>query len=244
MGVPLINLAIADDHTLFRKVLSEYLSSQKNIRVNIHAADASDLLNKLKSSATDIIILDLFTPGMNVFDVIKIITEEFPFLKIIMLSMCQDLNVISSLLDLGINAYISKNDDPVDLIQAISAVADNRIYRNYLFTEALFSSKENYMNRKANNAPELDEREKKVIQRLWEEMTNREIAKEFYLSIRSVEKIRQDLKGKLGFKSIAGLFKYGLDRGIISAGESSGKYLNCDQSNAAKKVFQRRHTQE
>jgi DNA-binding NarL/FixJ family response regulator len=210
-----IDLALVDDHILFRQILSDFLS-QNNFNVTLQAANATELLDKLKDSQVDIILMDLFMPKLNSIDAIKIIRHEFPHKKLIVLSMCTDVKIVSGLLDLGINAYVSKSEEPKNLIQAIEATAEDKIFRNHLFTEALFLNKEIAEKKTSSKAITLDDREKQVIQLLWEEKSNKEIAEKLYLSIRTVEKIRQDLKEKLGFKSVAGLFRYALSQGLIS----------------------------
>jgi DNA-binding NarL/FixJ family response regulator len=217
MAPSIIRLALADDHTLFTRILSNYLSQQKNLKVILETGNASDLLLKLKETPVDVILLDLFMPKMNSIDAIKTINDDYPKIKIIVLSICTDLNIISNLLDIGIHAYLSKNEEPHKLVEAISSASQNRLYRNDLYTAALFLNKENSI-KKSDFAPKtiLNEREKQIIQLLWEEKSNKEISQRVFLSVRSVEKIRQDIKEKLEFKSIAGLFRYALEQGIIT----------------------------
>lgn len=212
-----IKLAVADDHTLFRKVLVDYLSQQKNIIIGMQAGDAMELLTKLKNTLSDVVLLDLFMPKSDPLNLIQTIQKEFPGIKIIVVSFCTDLSIISDILEMGVSAYVSKEEDPEALLQAITLAYENKIYRNFLFTEALYLSKEKKINKgiKKEHA-DFNEREKRIIQLLWEEKNNKEVAQELYLSIRSVEKIRQDMKEKLGVRSITGLFKYALNRGIIS----------------------------
>lgn len=211
-----INLAIVDDHTLFRKTLKNFLSEQKNLKVTIQAPGMLELFEKLKSSAVDVLLMDIFMPGLNGSDALFKIRSEYPDIKILVLSMSTDLDLVSDLLDSGIHGYISKAEEPDELIQAIQAVADSRIYRNRLFTEALYRNKQNSIQPFANGSGiVLSDREKKVLQLLWEEKSNKEIADELFLGVRSVEKIRQDMKEKTGSKSIVGLFKYAINKRII-----------------------------
>jgi len=121
------------------------------------------------------------------------------------------------LLDSGIHGYISKSEEPEELLQAIHAVADNRIYQNRIFTEALYRSKQNNISTFTDaSSGHLNEREKKILELIWEEKSNKEIADELFLGIRSVEKIRQDMKEKIGVKSTVGLLKYAIRKRIIA----------------------------
>jgi DNA-binding NarL/FixJ family response regulator len=211
-----INLALVDDHALFRRTLKFYLSDQTNLKVIIQASDMSELLNELKSASVDVLVMDLFMPGLCGSDAVKTIRSEFSEIRILVLSMSTDMDLISDLMDAGINGYISKSAEPDELMQAISAAAENRIYRNRLFTEALYWNKQNSIAACATGSVvRLHEREKRILQMIWDEKSNKEIADELFLGIRSVEKIRQDMKEKLGVKSTVGLLRYGINKKII-----------------------------
>lgn len=219
-----INLAIVDDHALFRSTLKNFLSEQPNIKVPVQASDIFDLLRKLKNVPADIILMDIFLPELYGSEALKVIRHEHPDIKILVLSMSTDLDLISELLDTGIHGYVSKTEEPDELIQAIKAIADNRIYRNRIFTEALYRKQNNIRTLSASERNDLNEREKRILQLIWEEKSNKEMAEELFLGVRSVEKIRQDIKEKLGIKSTVGLLKYAIRQRIISAGSHSSSH--------------------
>ncbi|HEX9513248.1 MAG TPA: response regulator transcription factor [Puia sp.] len=221
-----INIAIVDDHSLFRKTLKNYLSEHENLNVAIQAADMFDLFSKLKTSSIDILLMDIFMPQLNGNEALKTLRIEYSTMKILVLSMSTDIDLISDLLDAGIHGYISKADEPEELLQAIEAVAENRIYRNKLFTEALYWNKQNNIKSFGDGAEfSLNEREKKILQLIWEEKSNKEIADALFLGIRSVEKIRQDMKEKIGVKSTVGLLKYAINKKIIGIGTRSSNLI-------------------
>jgi len=219
MPIPPLTLAIVDDHALFRKILKNYLVGQHDLRVAVQASDMIDLMEQLKVSAVDLLLMDLFMPGLHGSEAVKVIRSEYPELKILILSMSDDVNLISDLLDSGIHGYIPKSNDPEELIMAIRTVCENRIFRNGPFTEALYWKVQN--ERQTYN-PEssftLSDREKKIIMLIWEEKSNKEIADQLFLGVRSVEKIRQDLKEKIGVKSTVGLLKYAITNKIVDMG--------------------------
>jgi DNA-binding NarL/FixJ family response regulator len=215
MPIRPVKLAVVDDHILFRKTLSNYLSDQDNMDVIIQSGGISELFPKLKGSRVDVLLLDVFMPNCNGCDAIEMIRREFPAVKILILSMSSDMDMISDLLEAGIHGYISKSDEPENLLQAIIAASEGRIYRNRLFTEALYWNKQNTIKTFSPVNPSLSDREKKILQLLWEEKSNKEIADELFLGIRSIEKIRQDIKEKIGAKSTVGLIKYAIQEKII-----------------------------
>ena len=216
-----INLAIVDDHALFRKTLKNYLAEQKEINVIIQASDIHELAGKLKHFSIDVLVMDLCMPGTCGSEAVKIIRDAYPTIKVLILSMNSDVEVLCDLLDSGIHGYLSKSDGPDELLQAIQAVAEGRIYRNRIFTDALYRCKQHKQHRISTPGQAavvaLNEREIKVIQLIWEEKSNREMANELFLSVKSVEKIRQELKEKIGVRSTVGLLKYAISNKIIGA---------------------------
>jgi DNA-binding NarL/FixJ family response regulator len=206
-----INLAIVIVHSIFRKVLKNYLSEQKNINVVINTSNSKELLNNFKHFPVDVLLIDITTFKSN--DLVTNLINDYPETKVLVFSDISDIKLLDTL-PVEIHGYISSADDPDDLLQAITSVSNNVIHRNKLYTEVLYLNQQNYLRNGPFNI-NLNERERKIIQLLWEEKSNKEIADLFYLSIRSVEKIRQDLKDKLNVKSTIGMFKYALKEKII-----------------------------
>jgi DNA-binding NarL/FixJ family response regulator len=212
----LISLAILDDYRLFRKVLKNYLMDQPGFNIVADAADFPDLILKLNNGGCEIVLIEINLAGQIEASTIELLKQQWAGLKIIVLSACTDLQVVSDFIDLGIHAYISKSDDPEELVRAIKAVAENRLYHNQIFTDALYYSRQSPgKDRIKKTTVYLSEREKKIIQLLWEEKSNKEIARDVFLSVRTIEKIRQEMKEKLGIKSTIGIFKYAINQKII-----------------------------
>jgi DNA-binding NarL/FixJ family response regulator len=206
---------MVDDHLLFRKTLRSFLLEQKDLIVVVQSSNLFDLRKELKTNSVDLLIMDLFMPSPSGREAIVSLREEYPAVKILVLSMYTDMEMISELQDCGIHGFISKSDEPEELLQAIRAIADNRLYRNKLFTEALYCKQNTVSELRSGSQPVLNEREKKILQLIWEEKSNKEIADELFLGVRSVEKIRQDMKEKIGVKSTVGLLKYAIRKKII-----------------------------
>jgi len=222
MATDRILIAIVDDHTLFRKTLKNFLSEQQNLSVVIQAPDISELLYKLKICTIDVLLMDIFMPQSNAMDALKVIRAEYSNIKILIVSMCVDMELISDLLEAGVHGYISKGDEPEELLQAIETVAHNRIYRNRIFTEALYWNRQNNMQLPAEKRNvHLNERERRLLELIWQEKSNKEIADELFLGVRSVEKIRQDMKEKIGVRSTVGLLKYAISQKIIGNSHKS-----------------------
>ncbi|MBS1664509.1 MAG: response regulator transcription factor [Bacteroidetes bacterium] len=211
-----INLAIAEDHLLFRKVLKDFLSHQPNLRISFQASTLSEVLSELEHSPTDILLMDLSLSDSHGAETAVTVRSKYPDIKILVLSASTDMGLISELLDIGVYGYIFKGEEPESLLHAIQATSENRIYKSSLLTEALYWSKRHQGKGGVFDSPvSLNERERKMLQLIWEEKSNQEIAKELFLGIRSIEKIRQDMKEKIGVKSTVGLLKYAIGKKIV-----------------------------
>ncbi|MBC9913416.1 response regulator [Chitinophaga varians] len=214
MPAEIVNVALFDSAVLFRRILRNYLCDQKGVNVIAHASALPELFDKLDAFTTDILIIDIFKHPLDGLQILKTIRVRYPELRILVMSDTTDIHLISDLLDLGIYGFIAKTDEPEDLLLAIVTISNNRIFCSKLLTEALYRNKLRDISTQRHTII-LSEREQQVLQLLWEEKSNKEIADELYLSIRSIEKIRQDMKEKLGVKSIVGLLKYGIHQKII-----------------------------
>jgi DNA-binding NarL/FixJ family response regulator len=211
-----INLAILDDHLLFTRILKNFITEQKNMNVVIQCSNLQDLLKKLTDYQVHVLLMELFLPHPSGAEAVKIVKNKFPHVKILILTRCTDMSLLNDLLEAGIYGIVSKNDEPEELINAISSLSEEKLYRNKIFTEVLYWSKQkNIILQPDTEHIRLDNRENEILQMLWQEKSNREIANHLYLSVRSVEKIRQNLKEKLGVKSTIGLLKFGIDKKII-----------------------------
>lgn len=227
------NIAIVDEHVLFRRIIKDYLTDQGNIQVVIQASDVSELLNKLKGMDVDVLLMNILRPEVNGSDIIKMIRSEYPDIKMLVLSVTTDLDLVSELLDSGIYGYIAKSATPEDLLQAVQTISNGNIYRNKLFTEALYWNKQNDLRSYAyisDASPVLSDREKRILQLIWEEKSNKEIADDLFLGVKSVEKIRQDMKEKIGAKSTIGMLKYAISQKIVPQRECGQYALNCARS--------------
>ena len=210
-----INIGITDDHTLFRMALTDYLSRQQQLNIVIQTSSYEELILHLKDKRIDVLLLDIYMQTLNGDEALKIIREQYPDIKVIVLSMCIDMNILNEMLNIGVHGLISKADEPEKLLEAIAWVAGERIFRNKLFTEVLYWSKQYDIESAKKTKVNLNDREKEIILMIWEEKSNKEISEHLFIGVRSIEKIRQDIKEKLGVKTTVAVLKYALKEGII-----------------------------
>jgi len=210
-----INVALVDHHSLFRKTLSDFLCRQQKINVSFEAPNLNMFLEHIDHLPIDLLVCDLYIPNTDIESLLKIIKQKKPNLRILILYASTDIDKVEGLLKIGIHGFVSKVDDAERLIYAIEIVSSNNIYQTQFFTEALYREREKLL-RNETEKVKLNERDIKVLELLWDEKSNKEIADEIFLSVRSVEKIRQDIKDRIGAKSTIGIFKYALSRRILT----------------------------
>lgn len=210
-------LCIADDHTIFRKALKEVISNKDGVEVVFDAENGEELLKKLPEHEIDIVLTDLSMPVKSGREVISFVKENYPEIKIIVISACQELAIINSVLEMGIHAYISKTADVSELWDAIEQVKSNKLYENKLLKQTLYwqahqrlTQNDTYRQIRYNTTHQ------KLLELLWQEKSTQEIAHELFMSVSSIEKLKQQLKEKIGAKSTIGLIKYALHKKLIS----------------------------
>lgn len=212
-----VNLVILDRSVLFVKTLKNYFSDKAPVITVIQSPDKDHLSAQLKQYPVDVLLIDIQMP--DVVDIVCTVRREYAMIKVLLLGMYTDMKYMAALLDLGIYGVISKADDPEDLFRAVISVKDHHVYRNKLFTDLLYERTLKEGSRgKTEHMISLNDREKRLLQLLWEEKSNKEIAQSLYISVRTVEKAKQTIKDKLGIKSTVGILKYAIKNKIISSG--------------------------
>jgi len=216
-----IKVAIADDHALFRTGVKTSLSQRKDIQMVAEAENGMQLLNLLKHIQPDVILLDISMPIMDGLTTLPEIKRLYPQIKVIMLSMHNDHSVISRMMEIGANSYLTKESDSETIYQAIKSCYQQEFFFNELTNKALLSGLRTKRTND-NNTPhdvQLTEKEITILKLMCEEKSTKEIADIVDLSPRTVEAIRDKLKTKTGTKSMAGLVLYAVKAGLVDQAE-------------------------
>ena len=212
-----IKVAIADDHVLFRAGVKTALSIHKDIKMIAEADNGMQLLTVLKHVQPDVILLDIQMPILDGIGTLPEIKRLYPQIKVIMLTMHNDHSMISKLMELGANSYLTKNSDSEIIYQAVKTVHEEEYYFNQLTNKALIDGLR--VKRQAEASlpvdAKLNDKEIAILRMICEEKSTKEIADLVDFSPRTVEAIRDKLKVKTGAKSLAGLVMYAVKSGII-----------------------------
>lgn len=213
----MIKVAIVDDHKLFREGVHFLIEQMYDIELVFEASNGNELLTKLESIPTDVLLLDLDMPDMDGIDALKILRPQYPDLGVIILTTYSDSKMIAYLMELGANSYLLKDTDPETLQQAIESV--NR--EGYFFTkdvsQAMLTGLKGQMRKKPTlkNNVSLTAREVEVLELICQEYTAKEIADKLFISPRTAEGHRRHLIEKLGVKNTAGLIVKAIKEGIV-----------------------------
>lgn len=218
IGEP-IKVIIADDHVLYRAGVKTALSAKKDVKVIAEADNGMHLLNLLKNIQADVILLDIQMPIMDGITALPEIKKLYPSIRIIMLTMMDDHSMITKLMEIGANSYLTKTSDSEIIYEAIKTCYEQEYYFNSLTNKALLTNlkqrndvtPQRLMQQEAN----LNEKEMLILKLMCEEKSTKEIADVVDLSPRTVEAIRDKLKVKTGAKSTAGLIMYAVKNNIL-----------------------------
>ena len=212
-----IKIIIADDYKIFREGLKVGLSADEGLEVIAEADNGEDLVKLLDAYTPDVILMDLEMPIMDGMEATKIVRKKYPTMKVLVVSMYEDDKFIIHLMENGANGYLLKNAEPDEIRRSIYAVHENGYYFNDLVNKALLKKLvlKNNFKPSFNQNIDLTEREQEVLKMICEEKTAAEIAKEIFLSPRSVEGIRQRLIEKIGVRNTAGLVMFAVKNGIV-----------------------------
>jgi len=214
-----IDLVITDDHKLFRKGLSSLLSDFEFIGNIYEASNGIELLELLQSvdSKPDIILLDLQMPEMDGIAANKELKKIFPDIKVIILTMEDDAQLILHLIKQGVNGYLMKDADPDELETAIKSVIEKDFYFSDNISQLIYRNLNK--KRKKNSGlfiHKFTPREIQTLELICREYTAAEIADELNLSVRTIEGYRSNLLDKSGAKNIAGLVVFALTNDLVN----------------------------
>jgi DNA-binding NarL/FixJ family response regulator len=214
-----INVIIADDHVLYRAGVKTALSSKKDIKIIAEADNGSHLLNLLKGIQPDVILLDIQMPIMDGIATLPEVKRLYPQIKIIMLTMMDDQSMITKLMELGANSYLTKTSDSEIIYEAIKTCHEQEFYFNSLTNKALLNNLRHKSPMSSIKLQQedatLSDKEITVLRLMCEEKSTREIAEAVDLSPRTIEAIRDKLKTKTGAKSTAGLIMFAVKNNLL-----------------------------
>ena len=212
-----INVGIVDDQHLFRQGLASLLKDYPEVNISLEASDGKELLGMLYAgNIPDVLLLDIEMPVMNGIEALKIIREKKINVKVLIITMHDEEEMVVHLIEKGANGFLPKNEDIENVVDAIVAVTQNDYYFNDKFSKAMLH---NLMTSEKIEpkfiSSRLNEKELEIVQMVCAEMTNKEIALKLNLSSRTVDGYRERILKKIGAKNTAGIVMYALKYKLI-----------------------------
>ncbi|UYZ62675.1 response regulator [Hymenobacter weizhouensis] len=226
----MIKVLLADDHTILRDGIRVLLSREPAITVVGEASNGQMLLEMLATTSADVVLMDVNMPVLDGFATMPLLREQFPQVRVLVLSMLNHDHYVSRMLQAGALGYVLKSADHTEIIHAIRTVAAGR---PFLCTEIGLDVLNRLVQRPAPEAasPEdpatvavavgtrkptdLSSRELEVLKLIAEGLTNAEIADKLFTSKRTIETHRQNIIEKTQAKNTAALIRYAMAQGLI-----------------------------
>jgi DNA-binding NarL/FixJ family response regulator len=216
MTIPLVTrILIADDHAIVRSGLRKLIDAQPDLEVVAEAADGAEAVDTALREDVHLAILDVSMPRMTGIQAAAELNRRKPELKTLMLSMYDSEQFLFEALKAGASGYVLKSGADTDIVDACRAAMRGD---SYLYPSAITSLVRDYVERGGRGEEEFDvltPRELEVLKLIAEAHTSKEIADALFISIKTVDRHRQNILEKLGMRDRVELTRYAIRRGLI-----------------------------
>jgi DNA-binding NarL/FixJ family response regulator len=210
-------IILVDDHVMFRQGLKRILEERTDIQVVGEADCGLKLLELLKKSVPDLVILDISMPSLRGIEASHEIKAIAPKTKILMLTMHKEKEYLYQAISGGVEGYLLKEDADTDLFSAIDTIRQGKVYISPTLAE---KSKEDWVEitrgkKKLPLEDPLTVREREVLKLIAEGKSSKKIADLLFISVRTVDRHRANIMDKLNVKKTADLVKYAVQKGYV-----------------------------
>jgi two-component system response regulator NreC len=219
-----IRILIVDDHAVVRAGLRMLLSADPELDIIGEAGDGAQALRMARDLAPDVALMDISMPDMNGIEATRRIKELCPQVAVLALTMHEDDQYFFEMLAAGASGYVPKRAAPDDLISAIRAVKNGGIF---LFPSLARLLVGDYLQRTGHEGTAgrpfdaLTEREREVLVRIAQGLSNQQIAEELVISVKTVNRHRENIMAKLNLHSRVELVHYAIEKGLIDLKDES-----------------------
>lgn len=213
-----ITVVLADDHTVVRDGLKAFLEAESNIHVIGTAANGRKAIRLVQKLSPDLVIMDIAMPELNGIEATRQILERCPGTQVIILSMHDSKEHIYRALQAGARGYLLKESAGQEVVEAVRAVCAGNRYLSRRITDSLIDSYLFHRQVVSGQSPleQLSFREREVLQLVVEGKTSAQIAKDLFLSPKTIETYRSRIMQKLNVKDLPGLVKFAIRHGLTS----------------------------
>jgi len=212
-----INIILADDHRIFRDGLKSLLAGNDFIHIMSEASSGEELLEMLKSSRPDVVIVDITMQGASGIDVSREISSLYPDIKIMILSMHTNEEFVVNSIKAGAKAYLPKDTSKEELLEAIKVIYDGGEYYGKSVLDNFLRSYIKKVKNEENNPEneELTQREIEILKLAASSYTNKEISEKLFISVKTVDAHKNHIMQKLKLKNTAAMVLYAIKNKLI-----------------------------
>ncbi|NOZ46554.1 MAG: response regulator transcription factor [Chlorobi bacterium] len=208
-----IKIIIADDHEVISSGIIALLQDEKDILIIKTVNNGKELLSILEELKPDIILMDMNMPEMNGLEATAIIKEKYPKIKVLVLTIYDDISLVKKFKSLNVHGYILKNVSKLELVTAIQNIFKGKTHYSHEITDNLLNNIKDYNKEEIDSS--LTAREIEILTLIAEGLSNSAIGKRLYISPRTVDTHRTNLMKKLNINNIAGLVKYAIMHDLV-----------------------------
>ena len=212
----MLRVIIVDDHQMFIDGIKVLLEQEPTIHIVGEALNGKSLLSVLENEEADIVLMDIHMPVMNGIEATKIVHKKYPKIKVLMLTMHNTRQYITSMIAAGASGYILKSTGKEELIKAIETVHNGGTFYSADVTARVMESF-----RKKDRVDEfnleLTSREKDVLRLLAQDLTGMEIAKRLNISPHTVDAHRKNMLSKFNVRTTVGLVKLAIEHDLLDS---------------------------
>ncbi len=212
-----ITVLLADDHLVVRQGLRALLQTEPDIEIVGEAETGRQAVRLARSLKPDVVVMDIAMPELNGIEATRKITSEVHGSRVLILSSYSNEEYIGKLAEAGAAGYLLKQADFTDLIRAVREAKKGNAFFSPIISKRLMDHYRRVRGKPGAHTQEnpLTTREAEVLQLIAEGLANKQIAANLEISIKTVEKHRQQLMNKLAIHDVAGLTRYAISKGII-----------------------------
>jgi DNA-binding NarL/FixJ family response regulator len=210
-----VRVVIADDHGVLRAGLRALLGAEPGFEVVGEAGSGEEAIRILGECRPDVMLLDVSLPGISGLEATKLLKAKRPRTHVLILTVHEDETMLREAIRAGASGYISKRAVESELIGAIHAVLRGEIYVDPAMTRGLLQDRKDRATPRRSDPASLTRRESAVLRLLVQGCTNRQVAEELGLSVRTAETHRANIMGKLGLKSRVELVRWAVRQRLI-----------------------------